>query len=73
LSTRQFRYFLALALCSFAVQEISSVKPRAFLAISGVASWRSGKTEADVFPDALPWLYVGDSADTLPWAARHLD
>jgi hypothetical protein len=35
--------------------------------------WRSGKTEADVFPDALPWLYVRGSADTLPWAARHLD
>ena len=28
--------------------------------------WRSGKTEADVFPDALSWLYVGGSADTLP-------
>jgi hypothetical protein len=38
-----------------------------------LAFWRSGKTEADVFPDALPWLYVGGSADTLPWAARHLD
>ena len=38
-----------------------------------VAFWQSGKTEADVFPDALPWLYVGASADTLPWAARHLD
>ena len=35
--------------------------------------WRSGKTEADVFPDALPWLYVGGSADSLPWACRHLD
>jgi hypothetical protein len=21
-----------------------------------LASWRSGKMEADVFPDALPWL-----------------
>jgi hypothetical protein len=35
--------------------------------------WRSGKTTADVFPDALPWLFVCSSADTLPWAARHLD
>ena len=35
--------------------------------------WRSGKTEADVFLDALPWLYVGGSADSLPWACRHLD
>ena len=38
-----------------------------------MAFWRSGKTEADAFPDALPWLYVGGSADTLPWAAGHLD
>jgi hypothetical protein len=38
-----------------------------------LAFWRSGKTEADVFPHALPWLYVGLNADTLPWAARHLD
>jgi hypothetical protein len=38
-----------------------------------LAFWKSGKTEADGFPDALPWLYVGGSADTLPWAARHLD
>jgi len=28
---------------------------------------------ADVFPDSLPWLFVCGSADTLPWAARHLD
>src|SRR5882672_7042726 len=35
--------------------------------------WQSGKTEADVFPDTLPWLYFGGSADTLPWASRHLD
>ena len=34
-----------------------------------LAFWRSGKTEADVFPDALPWLYVGGYPDTLPWAA----
>jgi hypothetical protein len=38
-----------------------------------LAFWQSGKTEADGFPDALPWLYVGGSAETLPWAARHLD
>jgi hypothetical protein len=38
-----------------------------------LAFWRSGKSEADVFPDALPWLYVGGSADPLPWAARFLD
>jgi hypothetical protein len=37
-----------------------------------LAFWRSGKTEADVFPDALPWLH-GGGADALPWAARHLD
>ncbi|WP_063979930.1 hypothetical protein [Bradyrhizobium sp.] len=36
-----------------------------------MAFWRSGKAEADVFPDALPWL-IG-SAGTLPWAVRHLD
>jgi hypothetical protein len=35
--------------------------------------WRSGKTDADVFPDALPWLGAGSRADGLPWAARHLD
>ena len=35
--------------------------------------WWSGKTDADVFPDALPWLYAGGNADTLPWAASHLD
>jgi hypothetical protein len=38
-----------------------------------LAFWQSGKTEADVFPDALPWLYGGGSADALPWAARYLD
>jgi hypothetical protein len=37
------------------------------------AFWRSGKPEAAVFPDALPRLYVGGSADKLPWAASHLD
>jgi hypothetical protein len=37
-----------------------------------MAFWRSGKTTADVFPDTLPWLYVGGSADTLPWAAVQL-
>jgi hypothetical protein len=35
--------------------------------------WQSGKTEADVFPDTLPWLYGGGSAKKLPWAAVHLD
>jgi hypothetical protein len=38
-----------------------------------LAFWKSDKTQADVFPDALPWLHLGGSADTLPWAARHLD
>ncbi len=38
-----------------------------------LAFWRSGKTEVDVFPDCLPWLYTHRSAVTLPWAARHLD
>jgi hypothetical protein len=37
-----------------------------------MAFWRSGKTETDVFPDALPWLYGGGSTDPLPWAERHL-
>jgi hypothetical protein len=39
-----------------------------------MAFWRSGKTEADVFSDALPWLFAcGSAARTLPWAAKHLD
>ena len=38
-----------------------------------MAFWRSGKTETDVFLDALPWLYVDGSADTLPWAAVQFD
>src|SRR5258708_37324106 len=39
-----------------------------------IAFWKSGAyTTADVFPDSLPWLFVRGSADTLPWAARHLD
>jgi hypothetical protein len=39
-----------------------------------VAFWQSGKyTTADVFADSLPWLFVRGSADTLPWAAEHLD
>jgi hypothetical protein len=39
-----------------------------------MAFWKSGKyTTADVFRDSLPWLFVRGSADTLPWAARHLD
>ena len=33
--------------------------------------WRSGAP--DNFPDSLPWLFVRGSADTSPWAARHLD
>jgi hypothetical protein len=36
--------------------------------------WQSGEyTYPDTFPDSLPWLFVCGSADTLPWAARHLD
>ncbi len=35
--------------------------------------WRSGKSDAEVFPDTLPWLITHGSADKLPWAARHLD
>jgi hypothetical protein len=31
------------------------------------------KTPDDVFPDSLPWPFVCGSADTLPWAARHLN
>jgi hypothetical protein len=38
-----------------------------------MAFWQSGKTTADVFPDSLPWLFMHGSADTLPWAAVHLD
>ncbi len=39
-----------------------------------LAFWRSGKSDAEVFPDdTLPWLFIDGSADTLPWAARHLD
>ena len=37
-----------------------------------VAFWKSG-VYTTVFPDSLPWLFVRGSADTLPWAARHLD
>src|SRR6476661_9578129 len=33
-----------------------------------LAFWRSGKTTAEVFPDALPWLWGCGSADPLPWA-----
>jgi hypothetical protein len=37
--------------------------------------WRSGKSEAEVFPDdCLPWLYTWwRRPDRLPWAAQHLD
>jgi hypothetical protein len=39
-----------------------------------MAFWKSGAyTTADVFADSLPWLFVRGSADTLPWAAVHLD
>lgn len=39
-----------------------------------IAFWQSGSyTTSDAFPDALPWLFVRGSANTLPWAARHLD
>jgi hypothetical protein len=35
--------------------------------------WRSGKSEAEVFPDdCLPWLYTYRKPDTLPWAEMHL-
>ncbi len=27
----------------------------------------------DISPDSLPWLFGRGHADTLPWAARHLD
>jgi hypothetical protein len=33
--------------------------------------WRSGESES--FADSLPRLSGRGSADTLPWAARHLD
>ena len=36
--------------------------------------WQSGKSDAEVFPDdTLPWLCLAGRADTLPWAAVHLD
>ena len=35
--------------------------------------WQSGKTTAEVFPDALQWLWGCGSANPLPWAAVHLD
>ena len=39
-----------------------------------MAFWQSGKyTTADVFADSRPWLFVRGRADTLPWAAEHLD
>jgi hypothetical protein len=39
-----------------------------------LAFWRSGKSDAEAFPDdTLPWLCLGGSADRLPWAGRHLD
>jgi len=39
-----------------------------------MAFWQSGAyTTTDIFPDSLPWLFVRGSADTLPWAATHLD
>jgi hypothetical protein len=39
-----------------------------------LAFWRSGKSDAEAFPDnTLPWLCLGGSADALPWAAKHLD
>jgi hypothetical protein len=28
---------------------------------------------AILFADSLPWLFVRGSANTLPWAAVHLD
>lgn len=35
--------------------------------------WRSGKSEAEVFPDdCLPWLCLGDRSRQ-PWAVEHLD
>ena len=35
--------------------------------------WRSGKSDAEVFPDdTLPWLFVRGYPDRLPWAATHL-
>jgi hypothetical protein len=37
-----------------------------------VAFWKSGQSP-NIFPDCLPWLYTHRSADTLPWAATHLD
>jgi len=38
-----------------------------------IAFWHSGEyTTPKIFPDSLPWLFVCGSADTLPWAARHL-
>lgn len=38
-----------------------------------LAFWRSGKSDAEVFPDdCLPWLCLGPR-DRLPWAEQHLD
>jgi hypothetical protein len=39
-----------------------------------IAFWQSrAYTTADVFADALPWLFVRGSAGKPPWAARHLN
>src|SRR4051794_15963012 len=39
-----------------------------------LAFWQSGDyTAPRIFPDSKPWLFVCGTADTLPWAAIHLD
>lgn len=39
-----------------------------------IAFWQSGAyTTVDVFPDALPWLFVRGCVGTLPWAALQFD
>ena len=36
--------------------------------------WRSGKSDAEVFPDdTLPWLFAHRRTDTPPWAIKHLN
>ena len=43
------------------------------MTITPVFKFSAHTGESENFADSLPWLSGRGSADTLPWAARHLD
>ncbi|MGC1916610.1 MAG: hypothetical protein WA710_15660, partial [Pseudolabrys sp.] len=63
------------SLAKFSESEASNHTPSSadFMTITPVFKFSAHTGESENFADSLPWLSGRGSADTLPWAARHLD